>query len=503
MEKRGLDKSKAIQVAIGVVQNWATGRGDVKPEVRAAAAAAVAQWEAAKAKAKATPNKGEVKLSQEDAEAIELSAVGKAFRFRHGWIPVDEHGNDLPMEKGVPKAIARDRAVRAHAEKLREAGDHEGAIAHLEEARKNTKSPALAHGLDSTIAHYKRSRDLHGTVDIFRDDLAWENEQDRLHQYYRDQEDARRTQELSQPMALLRSVLDGSEPVELAQIANEPTGKPSKGKAAPPAKGKGKPKDDQYQKGRHQLPPGATGWKHGWVPVNSAGQPVGPSQENKSSQEIKDMVGHDAATKDAIKQAYQNKAQADAKKAAKQAASNKKKAAAAAKRAAKQKAAAVKKALAARAKAAKQKASAAAKAKTAATKQAAAKRKAHQQLVSQATKLALADKKAGRPLTPSQQRLLDAFEAQQKAQNDQLRNNVNLSQPMALIRSVLEEPATVELGVSADFGGGSEVTTVPTVTSQDGGRFTSNSLVSKASPSLVKKAVKARRSIRKKGKGTK
>ncbi len=57
MKKRGMDKSKAIQMAIGIVQRWARGGGDVPEKTRAKAAAAVAQWEAAKGKAHATPNK--------------------------------------------------------------------------------------------------------------------------------------------------------------------------------------------------------------------------------------------------------------------------------------------------------------------------------------------------------------------------------------------------------------------------------------------------------------
>ena len=64
MTKRGMDKSRAISTALGVAKNWASGRGNVQPEVRAAATAALAQWDAAKAKARATPNKGEVTLSQ-------------------------------------------------------------------------------------------------------------------------------------------------------------------------------------------------------------------------------------------------------------------------------------------------------------------------------------------------------------------------------------------------------------------------------------------------------
>lgn len=48
-EKRGMPESKAIQEAIGIVKNWASGRGGVSPETRAKAATAVSEWEAKKA----------------------------------------------------------------------------------------------------------------------------------------------------------------------------------------------------------------------------------------------------------------------------------------------------------------------------------------------------------------------------------------------------------------------------------------------------------------------
>jgi hypothetical protein len=51
--KSGRPRSMAIAAAIGVIKRWATGRGGVKPEVRAAAAAALAQWEALRATARA------------------------------------------------------------------------------------------------------------------------------------------------------------------------------------------------------------------------------------------------------------------------------------------------------------------------------------------------------------------------------------------------------------------------------------------------------------------
>lgn len=57
MMKNGHDKSKAIQMAIGIVQNWAEGKGNVSETTRAKARAAVTQWEKSKGIARATPNK--------------------------------------------------------------------------------------------------------------------------------------------------------------------------------------------------------------------------------------------------------------------------------------------------------------------------------------------------------------------------------------------------------------------------------------------------------------
>jgi hypothetical protein len=53
MRERGFPRSQAIQVAIGQMKNWASGRGDVTAKTRAKAAKAVAEWTALKAKAAA------------------------------------------------------------------------------------------------------------------------------------------------------------------------------------------------------------------------------------------------------------------------------------------------------------------------------------------------------------------------------------------------------------------------------------------------------------------
>lgn len=47
--KKGKTESEAIHLAIGILKNWASGKGHVSAKVRAAAAKAIAQWEAMRA----------------------------------------------------------------------------------------------------------------------------------------------------------------------------------------------------------------------------------------------------------------------------------------------------------------------------------------------------------------------------------------------------------------------------------------------------------------------
>ena len=48
--RSGHPKDKAIGMAVGVIRNWAEGKGNVSAKVRAAAVKAIAEWEAKKAK---------------------------------------------------------------------------------------------------------------------------------------------------------------------------------------------------------------------------------------------------------------------------------------------------------------------------------------------------------------------------------------------------------------------------------------------------------------------
>jgi hypothetical protein len=66
--KSGKSRGEAIPIAIGRIKSWASGGGNVSPEVRAASAKAIAEWEADKAKAK-----GAKSMSSESPEGrIEL-----------------------------------------------------------------------------------------------------------------------------------------------------------------------------------------------------------------------------------------------------------------------------------------------------------------------------------------------------------------------------------------------------------------------------------------------
>lgn len=679
MTKRGLDKSRAIQMAIGVAQRWAAGGGKVHPEVRVAAQEAIAAWEAAKAKARATPNK-DVKLSHHfnpdeprdpDGKWSALDAMKALLastededtrpypKVDHNasWSNVTLHGKTLSGEdtettSGGNTSLAASTLDKAEHNAINDYVTYDSDTQRINRKLRNgealdAEEEARNRGLDSVAGKAALSRD----TDLWRGSSLTDEQLKALTpgsvvhdpgyastsfsrdvaEYYmheRGHDSGKKVLfrikgrkgapvipvrgdetvlprgtrmhvtdvshngefpvitvththdkpvELSQPMALLRTLLDGPQAVELAShsltnaarekaakehqampdgsfpirdraelekaikahgrakdpeavkkwiikrakqlkatdllpdgwcppgehyemklsqpmqllrgiadgtVAVELARAPLEGSTEPPKQQSKKPapKDGQYQKGRHELPPGAVGWKHGWVPVDKNGNPVGPSQLNKSSQEIKDMAGHDKATQAAIASAYKNKAEADAKKAAtkaksaakaasRKAAAAKKRAAAEAKRRAKAKQVAAKRA----ATAAKQKAAAEARAK-------AVKVKARQKLVAQATRQALADKKAGRPLTPSQQRLIDAYEAQQSTTLDKLRNDVNLAQ-------------------AAVFGGGNgySETAVPTGSSQDGMRGTVNmlkdSVPKRVLSDAVKKAQKKRRKV--------
>lgn len=98
--RQGKSESQAIQMAIGVLKNWASGRGNVSPKVRAVAAAAIAQWEAMKAGSRA--RSGNVSLSGATLRGMRFvvpagggvaspaaGLVDLAGHWKHGYIPLD------------------------------------------------------------------------------------------------------------------------------------------------------------------------------------------------------------------------------------------------------------------------------------------------------------------------------------------------------------------------------------------------------------------------------
>lgn len=429
MTKRGMDKSRAIAMAIGAVQRWARGGGNVSPEVRAAAAAALATWEAAKAKADATPNR-ESRFSRPAGNPPEEKGV-PVVTVTHA---PPYTGPSRPMaflRTVLDGSTAVELATPSLSPKAREKAAQE----HLAEPDGSYPIRNLAE-LKKAVEAFGRAKDPEATK-------RWI--------IYR----ARQLKALGKlpqtwdvPKAPVQVSLNLAQPAASSTSAQK-----------------------QYT-GTSKLPPGAVRFKHGWQPVDASGKPVGPPLK-PGSQELKDMAGHDQGTKDAIAQAYKNKQAASAAKAAKQGAAKSKAGAAASKKAVKAKAAAQKKQSVAAARAAQ--------------KQAAAKTRAHQQLISQAVKQAQADKKAGRPLTPSQVKILDAYNKQQAVQAAMLRN-VSLAQP-------------VELAVSPEFSGDGGYTTVPAVSSQDGYRATVNKLLKQAPKNKVMAAAERVRSKRRKGRG--
>lgn len=89
IEKRGVPRSKAIQIALGKVEKWSKGIGNVDAGTRAAARIAWAQWQALKAKNRALAEaERPVALAEAEqlaaADAITELLVEAAAKRRHG-----------------------------------------------------------------------------------------------------------------------------------------------------------------------------------------------------------------------------------------------------------------------------------------------------------------------------------------------------------------------------------------------------------------------------------
>lgn len=185
--------------------------------------------------------------------------------------------------------------------------------------------------------------------------------------------------------------------------------------AAPPEKKAEKGKKDEKKADPSKLPPGATGWKHGWIPVDESGKAVGPSQK---PQWLKDAEAkHKAAGGRTAEEIQKEKAQAEFKSRAEKAARPAKEAKAKAEKAKREKEAAAKKAAAEK----KRKTAEAERKKKAADRATEQKAKERDALVSKAYKQALADRKAGRELSEQQRRVVAHVEAKQKKEQGKLR----------------------------------------------------------------------------------
>lgn len=135
MQRKGKSESEAIQLAVGIVKNWAEGKGKVTPKVRAAAAEAIAEWERKKAQAHVTKNTATIELSDEDfweivdeflgesdeeIEKAELSVYGEISKVDNdkqlvfGWLSVgrradgtsiiDKQGDIIDSEEEMERA---------------------------------------------------------------------------------------------------------------------------------------------------------------------------------------------------------------------------------------------------------------------------------------------------------------------------------------------------------------------------------------------------------------
>ncbi|AYD86756.1 hypothetical protein SEA_MICRODON_9 [Streptomyces phage Microdon] len=189
-------------------------------------------------------------------------------------------------------------------------------------------------------------------------------------------------------------------------LANAPEGKG--GKKAPAKK-------EARDGTKGSLPPGATGWKHGWIPVDSSGKAVGPAQKPKWLQDAE--AKHKAAggrTAEAIEAEKLKNAQDARKRKAEEPA---KKAKAAKEKAEREAAAKKRKAEAAKHKAEAEK-TRKEKAEARAKEQ---KAKAREQQIQAAYRQALTDRKNGRELSEQQRRVVAYVEAQQKKESGKLR----------------------------------------------------------------------------------
>lgn len=177
-KRKGVPESIAVQRAIGVLQNWASGRGDVTAETRARAAKAIAEWEALKAKAKADLTAAPVATVDLAADPVfstndgpNLTIPAGPHRYRHGWVRIDA---------ATPTAVERaTRAVTTDGHALLH-GDGMVPTAHrvIERVKAAGHKPSVKRiNIDGTphlhIARSATSDYTAGTAAAVTVDLAW------------------------------------------------------------------------------------------------------------------------------------------------------------------------------------------------------------------------------------------------------------------------------------------------------------------------------------------
>jgi hypothetical protein len=122
-DKRGMDESRAIAMAVGIVKRWCRGGGNVDANTRAAACKAASEWEALKAK---NASKS-VKEGAIDFEALDIAALSADDRrVLEGYEPPAPSGSplqlpvamgDLQVLETWGQRIAADRAAITAASK--------------------------------------------------------------------------------------------------------------------------------------------------------------------------------------------------------------------------------------------------------------------------------------------------------------------------------------------------------------------------------------------------
>ena len=135
LHRSGHSESDAIQLAVGTVQRWARGGGNVTAGTRTRAAAALAEWERKRA---------EAHLSNDGGTMTIIDLVGPK-GYEHGWVKVG------PGDPKTAKALrAKANAHRRAADKATTAAERDN---HNDRARDYDVAASLVEGKSSTTTH--------------------------------------------------------------------------------------------------------------------------------------------------------------------------------------------------------------------------------------------------------------------------------------------------------------------------------------------------------------